>query len=554
MIVVSLALAPVACEGDGEQSVHRAGSEVDSFVDFEPPVLFGPQGLASVDAGLIDDDDLPDVVAFGGGAMRWFDAGAGWAQHEFDVPVERPFKGAVRVADMDGDGDDDVIAAMDNHSNAPKSAYIYVLENPGGAAVGGWTTHTALSNAPVHHVNDMEIADMDGDGRKDVVVRSLDPNQVHILFQNNLDSWQQKTIDTAVFHPDGEGLAVGDIDGIGHPDISVSGYWLHAPANPRTGSYGSHVIDDGVNAGTSNHNTKEALGDLDGDGDLDILISPAEGYRAGQNDELAVYWNPGTPRSSGPWPRTVLRNNFNGGHFAKLGDLDNDGDLDVVSGVAWPKWGQAATLRAFFNLGGGAFSEPQTIDGTRGMYSGAVVDLGNDGDLDIVGCHKYKGRVHIYESMAFEDLDSADPPEDGGSATMDDDGSDVSPLLVEAEDFASADGVGVYAANPGEKIGAIDDGEWVRFDDVFIDEEHSIVEARISAKHRREGRIEFRRGDVAGELLATIEVPQTGSWDEFVVRSAVLSGTNGGDDLYLVFRGDAAKKTNVVDVDSFEFR
>jgi hypothetical protein len=90
----------------------------------------------------------------------------------------RPFIGAVRFGDIDSDGDPDLVVAMDNHSRDTQSAYIYWLENPrpGGDVTGHWSVHRIVEEEPVHHLNDMELGDLDGDGRLDVITRSLEPN------------------------------------------------------------------------------------------------------------------------------------------------------------------------------------------------------------------------------------------------------------------------------------------------------------------------------------------------------------------------------------------
>ena len=387
------------------------------------PVKFAPgfdisggsvRGVSALDAQDLDGDGYVDVGVFEGGlhaggrvTFAWFRSpakgGQTWTRYAFTLPSPmRPFIGAARFGDVDHDGDYDLVVAMDNHSGTTKSAYIYWLENPrpARAATTAWTVRQVRADLAVDHINDMDLADMDGDGRLDVVVRALDPNQLLIYFQNGPASWTERSLDTAAFGATGEGFALGNLDRQGNTDISIAGHWLQAPSAARTGPYVAHVID--AQYATINANTKEDIADIDRDGRMDVVISPAEGYRDGGNHLLAWYRGPTNPVSATSWQRTVVASNYNGAHTVELADMDGDGDLDLVSGVAWALWGQTQSVSVFYNLGAGAFGNRQTLAAGRGLYSGVVRDLFADGDLDIIGPDTYSGESHpyIYESCA----------------------------------------------------------------------------------------------------------------------------------------------------------
>ena len=181
-------------------------------------------GVSSLDVGDLNGDGRGDVIAIEGGkhnsgikTFAWFAApasiGGTWTRHNFNNSSQlRSFLGSAKVADMDGDGDIDLVVSSDNHSGGSKQADLYVYINPGaGSMNGSWSFQRVTpSTLALHHINDMEIADMDGDGKRDIIVRSLSPNQIHIFFQNSISSYTHKIIDTNIAQS--EGLSVGFLD------------------------------------------------------------------------------------------------------------------------------------------------------------------------------------------------------------------------------------------------------------------------------------------------------------------------------------------------------
>ncbi len=155
-------------------------------------------------------------------------------------------------------------------------------------------------------------------------------------------------------------VALGDLDGDGDLDIFEANYHpLEAANRVRLNDGAGQFTDTGQML--ANHNSlRVSLGDLDSDGDLDAFVnSGGHGIEVWLNDGKATFSLNGQqlyPRSSS--------------FHSALGDLDGDGDLDAhIAGEVW------------LNDGAGFFSD----SGQRGGESRVLGDLDDDGDLDAFG-------------------------------------------------------------------------------------------------------------------------------------------------------------------------
>ncbi len=187
----------------------------------------------------------------------------------------------------------------------------------------------------------------------------------------------------------------GDLDGDGDQDLIVGqsdGTFKHFL---NTGTASSPVFEERTGAdnpldGVSvTVNAKPVLGDLDGDGDLDLIVT-------NKNGVFSYFLNTGTAaapiftaQAGGANPLSA----FSAGSYASptLGDIDGDGDLDLFVGQ------EVGTVRYFQNTGSAAVPAFTEITGASNPASGitggtfqtnwaapALVDLDGDGDLDLI--------------------------------------------------------------------------------------------------------------------------------------------------------------------------
>ena len=179
-----------------------------------------------------------------------------------------------------------------------------------------------------------------------------------------------------------ESVALGDLDGDGDLDAFVvyelaSLTRIFFNQGGQQGQQAGTLLDSGQQLSTCNI-PRVSLGDLDGDGDLDAFIS------CGEDDPHRVHINQGGMQGGVEgffsYGGEQDLGNFQGRGNA-LGDVDGDGDLD-----AWvANYNQPNTV--WTNNGGGTFTDSGQTLGNSNSYSSSVAlgDLDGDGDLDYHG-------------------------------------------------------------------------------------------------------------------------------------------------------------------------
>jgi hypothetical protein len=324
-------------------------------------------------AGDLDGDGFPDLLAASasGGGLFWYRY-PDWSKHKI---ADGAFTTDMAVADLDGDGHLDVII--------PNDEGLICYRNP--LAAGGDPTRLweAINiGAEGARMHDVEVGDLDGDGQMEIVTRhqsgfgKMRGNEIHIWKRRSLRDWGHRTI--PCHH--GEGLALGDLTGNGRLDIVIGGRWYESLGDVLSGEWIAHpyIPPADFDAHWTRGDNNVAVGDLNGDGRLEIVLSPSEGKG------WLAWFASADPRAP-EWTAHVLDAEMDHAHGLAVGDISGDGPLDIV----YAKMHQASTpqeVAIYHNSGCGESWRKQVVWG-GGSHGILLVDIGCDGRLDIYGAN-----------------------------------------------------------------------------------------------------------------------------------------------------------------------
>lgn len=289
----------------------------------------------------------------------------------------------VQAADLDGDGDEDILAAC------RVSDRVIWYENDG---TGNFSKQKVITK-------DLEGAlfsyavDIDGDNNLDVLSTSYDDKTIvwykndgtGVFSEQQLISISPGTITTINYF---------DIDGDGDIDVLSGSYYVNEIAwyeNDGEGNFSiKHIIAANFSGGVS-----ISSNDINGDGTIDITIS--------SNWDTHIRWYANDGEGNFSFQQQVTIINDYGATNVFLEDLDQDGDNDLIYLVCdndSQNDNDNDIIAWFPNDGLGNFGGEQIISsiltGPRFIH---IVDLGNDGDLDIVAISTFTDECFWFENL-----------------------------------------------------------------------------------------------------------------------------------------------------------
>jgi hypothetical protein len=331
-----------------------------------------------------------------------------------DGALDRGWPGGVSLADVDGDGDLDLTATRgydvtnrDPEKQHPDRSMLYLND---GAGRFSHALESDLSKAE-NYASGSTWGDVDGDGDLDAFV-STQLGQKDAFYRNHGGGKlvREELGDATATAGSNFSSTWADIDGDGDLDLYVGGPMLSmAEPNLVYRNDGGRFVRV---TGTPLENGKSNAGavlwaDLDGDGDQDLFVANSDILR--RNDiapaeiETPTVYRNDAGGNDGAWRFTRLGpQGFDAleysANVAALGDVDDDGDLDLFLGLfAGPQ--DTVRDRLLLNDGKGIFTEAAALPGAEHVQlatGAAFADLDLDGDLDLVSTSYGSGiRVHV---------------------------------------------------------------------------------------------------------------------------------------------------------------
>lgn len=375
-------VADVDQDGDADLAISaRTAGRID-WVENQPGTLFAPvaplifgldypwqMGIGDVD----NDGDLDFVVGghpSGGELNLVLNEGGG----TYGAPVDLGIDGvrAYQLLDFNADGLDDLVVGR--NGSALGQAPLVTYTNVGGS----FGVATVLSSDH-EEVDDLYLVDLDLDGGIDVV--ALSDERVGVSTADAAGFASQAAIGRRAYRA--ASVATGDLDGDGRADVALAGGPFASSVKWfRNAGFGDwSVTGDEFELV---HPTHVEIVDMDADGDMDLLVS------GGSYDDISAWvgWAQNFGDGDFQGVEILYESIADSDATFALGDMEGDGDLDIL--LAHRAFVTGAPSMAWIvQFGPGSFAPGPDLSALGLQPHFRLADVDQDGNADFIEWDRY---------------------------------------------------------------------------------------------------------------------------------------------------------------------
>ena len=360
----------------------------------EKNITGSADGAHSVFAADIDNDGHMDIISssYLDNSITWYkndgNSNPSWSIIDIDTNSVNAY--SAFASDIDNDGDMDIISAGNIDDK------ISWFKNDGNSTPSFERIDIDLNADGAY---DVIAADIDKDGDMDILAAN---SKDHAIAWYENDGSKSPNFNLKIITTNADNIrkvAVGDIDNDGNIDIvsassgddKISWYKNDGSANP--------TFDEKVVSTNADGARSVFAADVDNDGDVDLISASF------LDNKIALYKNNGGVNPI--FMEEVISTNADGANSIFAADVDNDGDMDLISASVYDD-----KIALYKNNGSvnPIFTEEVVSTNADGAYDVIATDLDNDGDMDIVSASVFDDNITWYEySLNYSPILSSIP-------------------------------------------------------------------------------------------------------------------------------------------------